>query len=167
MISEALFFEVYGNMLSLHMADEREEIRRKTRFDPRALPAVRQVLDEMDKGGLPAAVVRTGMLIAKAGGGKRNLAQMARTRPLARSHRHRSPACSTRTYLAPAESRRDHRRPSSRPRLCKRSLPSLIPGTAERRKLRALLDALARGRALDDAAHDDRRGARWCRRPRR
>ena len=52
-MSEALFFEVYGNMLSLHMADEREEIRRKTRFDPRALPAVRQVLDEMDKGGLP------------------------------------------------------------------------------------------------------------------
>ena len=40
------------------------------------------MLDEIDKGGLPEAVVRTGMLIAKAGGGKRNLAQMARTRSL-------------------------------------------------------------------------------------
>ena len=44
--AEAAFFEVYGNMLSLNIADQRAEIRRETRFDPRALPAVRQVLDD-------------------------------------------------------------------------------------------------------------------------
>ena len=53
---EALFFHVYGNLLSLHIADQRAAIRRNTRFDPRALPAVRQVLDDdrrrrRDRGG--------------------------------------------------------------------------------------------------------------------
>ena len=72
--SEAAFYEVYGNMWSQQMADQRADIRRQTRFDPRAVPAVRQVLDEIDKGGLPEAVVRAGMLIAKAGTGVRRLA---------------------------------------------------------------------------------------------
>ena len=35
--SEAAFFEIYGNMMSLQMADEREEIRRKGKFDPRSI----------------------------------------------------------------------------------------------------------------------------------
>jgi hypothetical protein len=145
--SEALFFEVYGNMLSLHMADEREEIRRKTRFDPRALPAVRQVLDEMDKGGLPEAVVRTGMLIAKAGGGKRNLAQMARTRSLL------DPTGILRHLNEDDLRRLMHEETivvEFEPALAKRSLPALIPGSAERRKLRALLDALESDAHLDD-----------------
>jgi pimeloyl-ACP methyl ester carboxylesterase len=145
--SEAMFFEVYGNMLSLHMADEREEIRRKTRFDPRALPAVRQVLDEMDKGGLPEAVVRTGLLIAKAGGGKRNLAQMARTRSLL------DPTGILRHLTEDDMRRLLHEETivvEFEPALAKRSLPALIPGAAERRKLRALLDALETDAHLDD-----------------
>jgi len=81
-ISEAAFFEVYGNMMSLQMADQRAVIRKQTRFDARALPAVRQVLDEIDQGGLPEAIVRTGLLLVKAGGGKRRLAQMEHTREL-------------------------------------------------------------------------------------
>src|SRR5438874_2130876 len=80
--SEAAFYEVYGNMWSLQMADQRADLRRQTRFDPRAVPAVRQVLDEIDKGGLPEAVVRAGMLIAKAGRGVRRLAPMEHTREL-------------------------------------------------------------------------------------
>ena len=47
--AEAAFFEVYGNMMSLQMADEREEIRRKGKFDPRSIPAVREVLDTSRK----------------------------------------------------------------------------------------------------------------------
>ena len=65
-MSEAAFFEVYGNMLSLQMADQRAVIRKQTRFDARALPAVRQVLDEIDHGGLPEAIVRTGLLLVTA-----------------------------------------------------------------------------------------------------
>jgi hypothetical protein len=64
--SEAAFYEVYGNMWSLQMADQRADIRRQTRFDPRAVPAVRQVLDELDHGGLPEAVIRAGMLDRKS-----------------------------------------------------------------------------------------------------
>src|SRR5262245_38076628 len=37
--SEAAFFKFYGNMMSLQMADEREAIRRKGKFDPRSIPA--------------------------------------------------------------------------------------------------------------------------------
>src|SRR4029453_2447858 len=79
---EAAFYQVYGNMVSLQMADQRDVMRKQTRFDPRALPAVRQVLDEIDHGGLPEAVVRAGMLLVKAGGGKRRLAHMEHTRDL-------------------------------------------------------------------------------------
>ena len=65
--SEAAFFEVYGNMLSLHMADEREEIRRKGKFDPRSLPAVREVLDTIEEGSAIEGLARIAMLITKAG----------------------------------------------------------------------------------------------------
>src|SRR5437763_17109501 len=69
-------------MLSLQMADQRADIRRQTRFDPRAVPAMRQILDEVDRGGLPEAVIRAGMLIAKAGRGVRRLAPREHTREL-------------------------------------------------------------------------------------
>jgi len=146
-MSEAAFFEVYGNMLSLHMAEEREEIRRKTRFDPRALPAVRQVLDEMEKGGLAEAVVRTGMLLVKAGGGKRNLAQMARARALL------DPTGILRNVTEDEMRRLLHEETmvvEFEPLRAKRSLPALVPGTADRRKLRALFDALEDDPHVDD-----------------
>ena len=65
--SEAAFFEVYGNMLSLQMADEREEMRRKGKFDPRSLPAVREVLDTIEEGSAIEGLARIAMLISKAG----------------------------------------------------------------------------------------------------
>ena len=49
--SEAAFFQVFGNMMSLQMADEREAMRRKGKFDPRSIPAVREVLDTIEEGG--------------------------------------------------------------------------------------------------------------------
>ena len=67
--SEAAFFEVYGNMLSLQMADEREEIRRKGKFDPRSIPAVREVLDTIEEGSAIEGLARIAMLISKAGSG--------------------------------------------------------------------------------------------------
>jgi hypothetical protein len=42
--NEAMFFHVYGNLLSLNVADQQRAIRRATRFDPRSVPAVKQVL---------------------------------------------------------------------------------------------------------------------------
>ena len=80
--SEAAFFEVYGNMLSLQMADEREEIRRKGKFDPRSIPAVREVLDTLEEGSAIEGLARIAMLISKAGRGHRRLSQMQKTREI-------------------------------------------------------------------------------------
>jgi len=145
--SEAAFYEVYGNMWSLQMADQRADIRRQTRFDPRAVPAVRQVLDELDHGGLPEAVIRAGMLIAKAGSGVRKLAQMEHTREL----------------LAPTgilkgltedELRRLLREETIvvefEPLQAKRSLPRLARTAGERRKLHALFDSLEAAAVVDE-----------------
>ncbi|HVE49205.1 MAG TPA: DUF3141 domain-containing protein [Casimicrobiaceae bacterium] len=80
--AEALFFQVYGNMLSLNVADQQQAIRRASRFDPRTLPAVREVLATVEQGTAIEGVVRIGLLIAKAGGGKRTLSSMQRVREL-------------------------------------------------------------------------------------
>jgi pimeloyl-ACP methyl ester carboxylesterase len=143
---EAAFFEVYGNMLSLQMADQRAVIRKQTRFDPRALPAVRQVLDEIDQGGLPEAIIRTGILVAKAGGGKRRLAQMEHTREL----------------LAPTGVLRHINEDQFRgllheqtlvvefePVQAKRSLPKLVRNAGDREKLNRVLDSLDGDSTLD------------------
>ncbi|MFI4925387.1 MAG: DUF3141 domain-containing protein, partial [Vicinamibacteria bacterium] len=144
---EASFFQVYGNMMSLQMADQRAAIRRQTRFDPRALPAVRQVLDDLDRGGLPEAVVRSGLLVAKAGGGKRRLAQIE----------------SVRAMLEPSGvleglTETDLRRVlhdetivvEFEPAQAKRTLPRLVASQADRRKLNRLFDALAEDPHLND-----------------
>ena len=147
---EAAFFEVYGNMLSLQMADQRDVIRKQTRFDPRALPAVRQVLDEIDQGGLPEAIIRTGILVAKAGGGKRRLAQMEHTREL----------------LAPTGVLRHIDEDQFRqllheqtlvvefePVQAKRSLPKLIRNASDREKLNRVFDSLEEDPGLDTRQH--------------
>jgi pimeloyl-ACP methyl ester carboxylesterase len=138
-ISEAAFFEVYGNMMSLQMADQRAVIRKQTRFDARALPAVRQVLDEIDQGGLPEAIVRTGLLLVKAGGGKRRLAQMEHTRELL------APAGVLRHIDDDQFRRLLHEQTlvvEFEPVQAKRSLPRLVRTAGDRQKLNAIFDAL-------------------------
>jgi pimeloyl-ACP methyl ester carboxylesterase len=139
-LSEAAFFEVYGNMLSLQMADQREVIRRQTRFDARALPAVRQVLDEIDKGGLPEAIIRTGILMTKAGGGKRRLAQMEHARELL------APTGVLRHIDEDQFRRLLHEETlvvEFEPVQAKRSLPKLVRTPSEREKLNRVFDSLA------------------------
>jgi hypothetical protein len=64
---EAAFFEVYGNMLSLHMADEREEIRRRPQVRP-ALASSRARSSGHDRRGQRhRGLARIAMLICKAG----------------------------------------------------------------------------------------------------
>jgi pimeloyl-ACP methyl ester carboxylesterase len=144
---EAAFFQVYGNMMSLQMADQRAAIRRQTRFDPRALPAVRQVLDDLDRGGLPEAVVRSGLLVAKAGGGKRRLAQIEGVRALLEP-----------SGVLEGLTETDLRRVlhdetivvEFEPAQAKRTLPRLVASQADRRKLNRLFDALAADPHLND-----------------
>ena len=145
--SEAAFYEVYGNMWSLQMADQRADIRRQTRFDPRAVPAVRQVLDEIDHGGLPEAVIRAGMLIAKAGGGVRRLAQMEHTRELL------APTGILKGLTEDELRRLLHEETivvEFEPTQAKRSLPRLARTASERRKLHALFDSLEAAAVVDE-----------------
>jgi pimeloyl-ACP methyl ester carboxylesterase len=144
--SEAAFFEVYGNMLSLSMADERAAIKRRTPFDARALPAVRQVLDEIDQGGLPEAIIRTGILVVKAGGGKRRLAQMEHTRALL------APTGVLR-HIDEDEFRRLLHEETLvvefEPRMAKATLPKLVKTADDRQKLNRVFDSLEADADLD------------------
>ena len=147
---EAAFFQVYGNLLSLQMADQRAAIRRQTRFDPRTLPAVRRVLDDIDRGGLPEAIVRAALLVAKAGGGKRKLAQMQSVRALLEP-----------SGLLRGMTEDDLRRilhdetivVEFEPVEAKRTMPRLVRSAADRRKLHHLFDGLAADAHLNERQH--------------
>ena len=65
--AEAAFFQVYGNMLSLNVADERDVIRRASRFDPRSLPAVRRCWTRSIRAAPAEAYVRIALLIGEGG----------------------------------------------------------------------------------------------------
>lgn len=63
-VSEAAFFQVYGNMFSLHLADKYAEQAPAGPIDPRELPAVRDALAAIGRGGYAEAVARMGSLLA-------------------------------------------------------------------------------------------------------
>ncbi|HEX4886093.1 MAG TPA: hypothetical protein VFX05_18265, partial [Casimicrobiaceae bacterium] len=148
--AEATFFHVYGNLLTLNVADQRREIKRATRFDPRGLPAVRQVLDDLEAGGAVEGFVRIGLLIAKAGGGRRRLSSMERVRELI------APA-----HLLDGVSEDEFRRlmheetiiVEFEPARAKRALPRLLRASADRRHAHALLGTMERHFKLDERQH--------------
>jgi len=146
--SEAAFFHVYGNMMSLQMADEREEIRRKGKFDPRSIPAVREVLDTIDEGSALEGLARIAMLIGKAGSGMRRLSQMQRTREIL------SPEGEI-AHMSEDERRRLLQEETIvvefEPERAKRSLPHLLRSVSERRHAHAMLDRAETDSALDEA----------------
>jgi hypothetical protein len=145
--SEAAFFEVYGNMLSLQMADEREEIRRKGKFDPRSIPAVREVLDTLEEGGAIEGLARMAMLISKAGRGHRRLSEMQKTREIL------SPEGEI-AHLSEDERRRLLQEETIvvefEPERARRSLPKLLRTAADRRRAHALLDWTEAQSGLED-----------------
>ena len=145
--SEAAFFQVYGNMWSLSMADERAEIRRQARFDPRALPAVRQVLDTLEQGGRREGLARMAMLISRAGHGKLSLSYMQRVRDIvlkemdieAMSDDERRRLLQEETIVVEFE-----------PQRAKRSLPALLRTASDRRVARRMLDNIEAHFKLDE-----------------
>jgi len=138
-VAEAAFFQVYGNMLSLNVADQQRVIRRATRFDPRSVPAVKQVLDTLDQGTPAEAYVRIGLLMSKAGGGKRKLAQMERVRELV------APAL-LQDRISEDEFRTLMHEETIvvefEPERAKRALPKLLRSAADRRHAHELLDVM-------------------------
>jgi hypothetical protein len=144
---EAAFYQVYGNMLSLSMADERAEIRRQTRFDPRALPAVRQVLDNLDQGGRREGLVRLAMLVSRAGNRPRSLSTLQRVRDIvirqmdieAMSEDERRRLLQEETIVVEFE-----------PQRARRSLPHLLRTPSDRRAARTMLDKIEANFSLDE-----------------
>jgi pimeloyl-ACP methyl ester carboxylesterase len=68
-ISEAIFFEVYGNMFLLY-SEDKDKAKEQERLpvqDPRELPFVQQALASIGEGGYPEALARMGALLARRG----------------------------------------------------------------------------------------------------
>jgi len=150
-MGEAAFFQIYGNMVSLQMADQRAAIRRETKFDPRELPAVRQVLESIDEGGLHEALTRIALLIAKAGDGTRELSQMARAREML------APAPGL-AALSEDEMRRLLHEETIitefEPELARRSLTRLARRPSDRRSIQAYLERIEDGMELNAAQRE-------------
>jgi len=129
------------------MADERAEIRRQARFDPRALPAVRQVLDTLEQGGRREGLARMAMLISRAGHGKLSLSYMQRVRDIvlkemdieAMSDDERRRLLQEETIVVEFE-----------PQRAKRSLPALLRTASDRRVARRMLDNIEAHFKLDE-----------------
>jgi pimeloyl-ACP methyl ester carboxylesterase len=67
--SEAAFFQTYGNVFSLYLADrhEAEERARESAAEPRELPFVKEALASIGEGGFAEALARVGSLLARRG----------------------------------------------------------------------------------------------------
>jgi hypothetical protein len=62
--SEAAFFQTYGNIFSLYLADKYEaEEQAETVADLRELPVVKEALAAIEEGGYPAAITRVAALL--------------------------------------------------------------------------------------------------------
>jgi pimeloyl-ACP methyl ester carboxylesterase len=68
-VSEAMFFQVYGNMFSLYLADRPHEAHGLSQApqDPRQLPVVQEALASIDHGGYAEATARAACLLARKG----------------------------------------------------------------------------------------------------
>ena len=66
-VSEGAFFQIYGNLFSLSLADKREEKVHTDAADPRELPFVKDALASIDQGGYAEALARVAFLLARKG----------------------------------------------------------------------------------------------------
>jgi len=144
---EAAFYQIYGSLVSLQVADQRAETRRDSKFDPRQVPAVRQVLETLEDGDLQEGLTRMALLLAKEGGGTRELSQMARAREIL------APARGIKPMSEDEVRRLLHEETivtEFEPERARRSLPRLIRTRAERKIARAYLDRVESGMPLND-----------------
>jgi hypothetical protein len=67
--SEAKFFQTYGNVFSLYLADKHEADERTAAraAEPRELPFVKEALASIEEGGYAEALARVGSLLARRG----------------------------------------------------------------------------------------------------
>ncbi len=64
-MSEALFYQTYGSLFSLYLADQRETKEAQEPVEAREVPAVKAALSAISQGGYPEAVARVFALLAR------------------------------------------------------------------------------------------------------
>jgi pimeloyl-ACP methyl ester carboxylesterase len=139
-MSEAVFFQTYGNMFALYLADKHEaESARAKRVDARDAPFVKEALASIEKGGYAAAAARIAAL----------LAEDDPTIPLAQYELKQELAADYAAYL-PALARDEMRRVRGEQDIIVRyarersieTLPKLLGERADRERLLTLMDKL-------------------------
>ncbi len=90
--SEATFFQTYGNVFSLYLADKHEadEHAAEIAAEPRELPFVKEALASIEEGGYAEALARVGSLLARRGA-PLPLARLALKQELAAEYRNLLP----------------------------------------------------------------------------
>jgi pimeloyl-ACP methyl ester carboxylesterase len=66
-VSEALFFQTYGSLFGLYLAEKRAAQAQQAAQAPRDLPFVREALASIEQGGYAEALTRIGALLAERG----------------------------------------------------------------------------------------------------
>jgi hypothetical protein len=151
--SEAAFFQLYGNLFSVYLAERREAEAQAAPADPRELPFVKDALASIDQGGLPEAMTRVAALMRAAAGGEMQLEFLDRKHELVEQYRELLPA------LAPDEWRRIRGEQDIvvryEPQRALETLPQLVSDAAERKRLLALMDRVAGDARLGETGLGD------------
>ena len=141
-VSEAAFFQVYGNLFSLYMADKAVAHEQQAQsVEPREMPVVRDALAAIGSGGYPEAVARVAALLARKG----------EPMPLERLHLRHELIEEYRDLLPPV-TRDEQRRIRGEqdivvryePEKALETLPRLVANPDDRKRLLALFDRLLR-----------------------
>jgi hypothetical protein len=139
--TEALFFGVYANMFTMHLADRhhaREEAAHAV-ADPRELPYVQQALAAIEEGGYAEAVARVAYLLERKGE-PLLLSRLALREQLTQEYADYFPP------LSPEEWRRIRGEQDIivryEPERAVATLPRLLAKAADRTRLLKLIDAL-------------------------
>jgi hypothetical protein len=147
--SEAAFFQIYGNLFSVLLAERREAEVQAAPADPRELPFVKDALASIEQGGLPAAMTRIASLLRSIGGGTARADFLDLKNELIEDYRDLLPV------LAPDEWRRIRGEQDIvvryEPQRALETLPRLVGDPAERKRLLTLIERVAGNARLGEA----------------
>jgi pimeloyl-ACP methyl ester carboxylesterase len=138
--SEAQFFQLYGNVFSLFLADKPEYQHQDVQIeDPRDLPVVQEALALIDQGGYSEALARAAYLLARKGE-PLPLERVQLKKDLLEDERDLLPAIS----MSEARRVRGEQELIVRyaPERAVETLPKLLPQQADRERLLLLLEHL-------------------------
>ncbi|MCC6714358.1 MAG: DUF3141 domain-containing protein [Gammaproteobacteria bacterium] len=137
-LSEAAFFQTYGNLFNIYLAEkhERQALAPQVPADPRELPFVKQALAAIREGGYPEALARIASLVTP-GEDRIPLARIELKAEMLPDYESLLPALS-------AEERRRIRGEQEiivefEPEQALNTLPALVPDPADRARLLTLL----------------------------